>query len=63
MKGMNWAVNDFAALYKPYTDYEHGNYGAFIIKALLYITGYQAEIVANQNSYKVVRVWEQRLTV
>ena len=56
-------MNDFAALYKPYTEYEHGNYGAFNVKALLYITGYQAEIVANQNSYKVVRAWEQRLTV
>ena len=58
MKGMNWAVNNFTALYEPYTEYEHGNYGAFIIKALLYITGYQAEIVADQNSYKVVRAWE-----
>lgn len=41
MKGMNWAVNNFAALYKPYTEYEHGIYGAFNVKALLYITGYQ----------------------
>lgn len=63
MKGMNWAVNDFTALYEPYTDCKHGNYSAFKVKALLYITGYQAEIVANQNSYKVVRVWDQRLTV
>ena len=63
MKGMKWAVNDFAALYEPYTEYKHGNYGAFKVMALLYITGYQTEIVANQNSCKVVRVWEQRLTV
>ena len=63
MKGMNWAVNDFAALYEPYTDYKHGNYGTFRVMALLYITGYQMKIVANQNSYKVVRAWEQRLTV
>lgn len=63
MKGMNWAVNNFTALYKPYTECEHGNYGAFNVKALLYITGYQTEIVANRNSYKVVRAWEQRLTV
>lgn len=41
MKGVNWAVNNFTALYKPYTEYEHGNYGAFNVKALLYITGYQ----------------------
>lgn len=41
MKGMKWAVIDFAALYEPYTEYEHGNYGAFNVKALLYITGYQ----------------------
>ena len=58
MKGMNWAVNNFTALYKPYTEYEHGNYGAFKVMSLLYIAGYQAEIVANQNSYKAVRVWE-----
>lgn len=58
MKGMKWAVNDFAALYEPYTEYEHGNYGAFKVNAFLYITGYQADIVANRNSYKVVRVWE-----
>ena len=63
MKGMNWAVNDFAALYEPYTDFKHGNCSAFIFMSLLYITGYQTEIVANQNSYKVVIVWEQRLTV
>lgn len=63
MKGMNWAVSNFTALYEPYTDYEDGNYGAFKVMSLLYITGYQKEIVANQNSYKVVRAWEQRLTV
>ena len=63
MKGMKWAVNDFAALCEPYTDYEDGNYSAFIFMSLLYITGYQTEIVDNQNSYKVVRAWEQRLTV
>ena len=56
-------MNDFAALYKPYTEYEHGNYGTFKVMSLLYITGYQTEIVANQNSYKVVRAWELRLTV
>lgn len=58
MKGMNWAVSDIAALYEHYTEYEHGNYGAFKVNAFLYITGYQYEIVANQNSYKVVRAWE-----
>lgn len=58
MKGMKWAVNDFAALHEPYTEYEHGNYSAFNVKALLYITGYQTEIVANRNSCKVVRAWE-----
>lgn len=41
MKGMNWAVNNFTALYEPYTDYEDGNYSAFKVMSLLYITGYQ----------------------
>lgn len=41
MKGMNWAVSNFTALYEPYTDYKDGNYGAFKVMTLLYITGYQ----------------------